>query len=130
MIRKFRNAESYYGNTAEAKRNQRNNLIPGNSWQKRKMQQLRLNCFWGTIPFNKKIICEAVENKREIKDVPGEELKSKKYLDDWWGKLELEKKKRIYKNIMAGLTKELKSDILKDVGECLKRKLALLKGDF
>ena len=127
MARKFRNAQSYYGNTAEARKRQRANLIPGNSWQKRKTQELRLGCFWEIIPLkNRQEIFEAFENKKdfkEIKNMPKEELKDKKYLADWWDKQGLEDKKFIYKNEITALTKESVSWLLKDMEKCLKKKL-------
>ncbi|MBA7647701.1 hypothetical protein ES703_55479 [subsurface metagenome] len=127
MARKFRNAQSYYGNTAEARKRQRANLIPGNTWQKRRTKELRLDCFWEIIPLkNRQEIFEAFENKKdfkEIKNIPKEELKDKKYLADWWGKLELEDKKFIYKNEITALTKESVSWLLKDMEKCLKKKL-------
>ena len=43
---KFRNALSYYGNSPEMIKHQRDNLIPGNAWQKRRTKELRLNCWW------------------------------------------------------------------------------------
>ncbi len=124
---KFRNAQSYYGNTAEARKRQRANLIPGNPWQKRRTKELRLDCFWEIIPLkNRQEIFEAFENKRdfkEIKDMPKEELKDKKYLVDWWDKQELEDKKFIYKKEITALTKESISWLLKDIEKCLKKKL-------
>ena len=124
---KFRNAQSYYGNTAEARKRQRANLIPGNPWQKRRTKGLRLDCFWEIMPLkNKQEIFEAFENKKgfkEIENMPKEELKDKKYLADWWDKQELEDKKFIYKNEITALTKESVSWLLKDIEKCLKKKL-------
>jgi len=124
---KFRNAQSYYGNTAEARRRQRANLIPGNPWQKRRTKELRLDCFWEIIPLkNRQEIFEAFENKKDFKEIenmPKEELKDKKYLADWWGKQGLEHKIFIYKNEITSLTKESVSWLLKDIEKCLKKKL-------
>ncbi|GAH54528.1 unnamed protein product [marine sediment metagenome] len=124
---KFRNAQSYYGNTAEARKRQRANLIPGNPWQKRRTKELRLDCFWESIPLkNRQEIFEAFENKKDFKEIenmPKEELKDKKYLADWWDKQELKDKKFIYKNEITAFTKELISWLLKDMEKCLKKKL-------
>ncbi|MBA7557671.1 hypothetical protein ES705_50440 [subsurface metagenome] len=59
--------------------------------------------------------------------MPKEELKDKKYLDDWWDKQELKDKKFIYENEITTLTKESVSWLLKDMQKCLKKKLALLE---
>jgi len=125
MAKKWRSAESYLGNTAEARRNQRANLIPGNPWQKRRTKELRLDCFWEIIPLkNRQEIFEAYENKRSYEDIPKkEELKDRGYLNNWWGELALESKISIYKEAIAGLTKESRSEIYKDIEECLKKKL-------
>lgn len=104
---KFRNAESYYGNTAGARKRQRNNLIPGNTWQKRRTQDIRFNCWWENSDLEtKQFIFEGYENKRNLKDfdaMPKEELKSEKYLGNWWGDLSLEDKKFVYKAMMGPL---------------------------
>ncbi|MBA7586767.1 hypothetical protein ES695_11130 [Candidatus Atribacteria bacterium 1244-E10-H5-B2] len=127
MIKKWRSAESYLGNTKQARINQRANLIPGNSWQKRRIKELRLGCFWEIIPLkNRQEIFKAFENKRgfeEIKNMPKEELKGRDYLNGWWGELALESKISIYKKVMSGLTKESRSEIYRDMEKCLKGKL-------
>ena len=130
MAKKFRNAQSYYGNTAEARRNQRANLIPGNSWQKREIKKLRLDCFWGYGELEGKLmIYEHFENERDIKDVPKKELKDEKYLDSWWDNLDLEGKKLINKEVMSWQKPEFKSKHLKYMQKCLKKELALLYKD-
>ena len=131
---KFRRAESYYGRTEQAKKRQRRNLIPGGAWQKRTTKELRLDCWWeGADLDNKQFMFEGYENNRDIEDIPKGELKSEKFLDDWWSDLKLgnknesEGKKFIYWWIMSGLDPEQKTLILKYTQECLKEKLALLK---
>jgi len=127
----YRSTESYLGNTAEARERQRANLIPGNSWHRRRTKGLRLDCFWGIISLkNRQEIFDAFDNKKDFKEIenmPKEELKDKKYLDDWWSKQELKDKIFIYKNEITTLTKESVSWLLKDMQKCLKKKLALLE---
>ena len=98
MVKK-RSAESYTGNTEEAKRRQRANLIPGNVWDKKHRKELRLNCWWWTLPLgNIQDIYELCENKRSLEDTPKEELKSEDFLDDvWWENLTIENKAYIIK---------------------------------
>jgi hypothetical protein len=128
MARKFRSAESYYGNTTEAKKRQRANLIPGNTYQKRQMRELRLNCWWERYPLgNMQFIYEAYENKRNIEDVPKKELKSREFLNNWWKEQDLSNKRFFYKNDMEAYSKETRTEIFKDMEECLKEKLALLE---
>ena len=128
---KWRSTESYLGNTAEARERQRANLIPGNSWYRRRTKGLRLDCFWGVMPLkDRQDIFEAFENRKDLKEIdnmPEEELKDKKYLAEWWSKQELEDKKFIYKNEMTTLAKESVSWLLKGIEKCLKKKLALLE---
>jgi len=131
---KFRRAESYYGRTEQAKKNQRGNLIPGGFWQKRKTEELRLECWWeGADLESKQFMFEGYENNRDIKDTPKRELKNEEFLDEWWADLELgdkskgEGKRFIYWWIMNGLEQEQKAPILKNTQECLKEKLALLR---
>jgi len=113
---KFRNAGSYYGNTPEMIKRQRSNLIPGSKYQKKEIQEARLNCWWeGGDLESKQFMFEGYENK--------EELKSESYLDNWWAELELEDKKHIYKVMMAELTSKEKIPILEHMQECLKEKL-------
>jgi len=128
---KFRNAQSYYGNTAEARKRQRANLIPGNSWQKRKTQEFRVDCFWEYGNFkDKRFIYEGyVDNKslEEYQAMTENELKSEKYLDSWWeNELNLEDKKHIYWSMMDPFTPEERSPILEHIQKCLKKKLAIL----
>ncbi|MBA7519436.1 hypothetical protein ES705_11514 [subsurface metagenome] len=124
MFKKWRSAESYLGNTKQARINQRANLIPGNSWQKRRTKELRLGCWWELSTLkDKQSIFEEYENKRIYKDIPKEELKGRDYLNGWWGELVLERKISIYKEAMSGLTKESRSEIYKDIEKCLKEKL-------
>jgi len=122
--RKFRNAQSYYGNTIEARKRQRANLIPGNSWQKRKIKELRLDCWWELSTLkDKRFILEKYENDRDSKSMPKEELKNEIYLNNWWRELSLESKISIYKKRISGLTKEARAEIFKDMEKCLKEKL-------
>jgi len=124
MARKKRSKESYYGNTPEARRMQRDNLIPGDQYRRRKIQGARYDCWWELSALkNKQFIFEKYENDRDPKDVPKEELKSGEYLNNWWGELVLESKISIYKKAMSGLTKESRSEIFKDMEKCLKEKL-------
>lgn len=125
---KFRSAQSYYGNTAGARKRQRNNLIPGNTWQKRKTKELRLNCWWeyGDLG-DKQFIYEGSKNKRSIEDTSKKELKDEKFLNNWWDSLSLEDKKFLYWAMMNPLSKEEKSPILDHIQKCLEKKLALLK---
>ena len=83
---KFRNVLSYHGNSPEMIKHQRDNLIPGNAWQKRRTKELRLNCWWeyGELG-DKQRIFEGYENKRDLKDIPKEELKNEEYLNNWCG---------------------------------------------
>ena len=126
---KFRNAQSYYGNTEEMIQRQRNNLIPGgNIYQKREISEARYNCFWeyGDLE-DKRFIYEGCINKRDIKDVPEKELKSEEFLNSWWGELDIKDKKFLYWAIMDPFTKEEKTPIFKYIEKCLKKKLALLE---
>lgn len=94
-----RSAESYTGNTEQAKINQRRNLVPGNAWQKRHRKELRLNCWWWTLPLgNIQDIYELCENKRGIEDCPKGELKDEEFLDNWWEGLTIENREYIIKN--------------------------------
>ncbi|MBA7545039.1 hypothetical protein ES705_37401 [subsurface metagenome] len=129
---KFRRAESYYGRTGQAKKNQRGNLIPGGTWQKKITEELRLNCWWeGADLESQQFMYEGYEHNRDYKDIPKRKLKDEKFLNDWWERLELgnirehEGKRFIYWSMMDPLTPEEKSPILKNVRECLKEKLAL-----
>ena len=125
---KFRNAQSYYGKTEQAKKRQRSNLIPGGSWQKKRIKELRLDCWWECMPLvDMQWVFEKYINERDFEDTPAGELKSEEYLDNWWGELSLENKKDIKKILMANVEKESRSEIFKNVEKCLKEKLALLE---
>ncbi|MBA7480867.1 hypothetical protein ES707_16330 [subsurface metagenome] len=124
MAKKWRSAESYYGNTAEARKRQRANLIPGNSWDKRHRKKLRLDCWWEVMPLgNIQEIYEMYVNKRVIEDTPKEEIKDEKYLDEWWEELTIEDKEWIYKWDMKAYPKEIQSKILKDIYKLLEKKI-------
>ena len=89
MAKKYRSAESYHGNTAEAKKNQRSNLIPGNIYRKRHVSELRLNCWWKCLPApDIQSAYQAYENKRFGEDTPKKEWKSEKFLNEWWNNLD------------------------------------------
>ncbi|MBA7556486.1 hypothetical protein ES705_49195 [subsurface metagenome] len=123
MIKK-RSKESYYGNTAEARKMQRSNLIPGSKDERRKIRGARYDCWWElSAPRDKQSIFKTYKNNRDLKDVPEEELRSEDYLNNWWRELSLKSKMSIYKKRMSGLTKESRSEIFKDMEECLKKKL-------
>ena len=131
MAKKFRSAESYLGNTAEARRRQRSNLVGGNIYRKRQVSELRFDCFFEVMSLeNEQEIYENHKNKRGLKDTPKEELKDEEFLNTWWAGLEFEEKKYIYKNDMAGYDKKTRNCIFNDMGKCLKEKLALLEKDF
>jgi len=125
--RKFRSAESYYGNSEQARKNQRGNLTPGNNWQKRKIRQLRIDCWWeyGDIE-DKQITYEYFENKRDIKNVFKRELKGEKYIDKWWLGLELEVKEDIIKKILSWQDQKFRTRHFKRINKCLEKKLAVL----
>jgi len=105
---------------------------PGDTWRKEK-DKLRLDCWWeGADLDSKQFMFEGYENNRDTEDVPKGELKSEKFLDDWWNNLELgnrrkhKGKKFIYWCVMDPLSPEEKDLILKHTQECLNEKLALL----
>ncbi len=124
MAKKFRNAQSYCGNTAEARKMQRANLIPGDQKRRRKIRGARYDCWWELSTLkDKQSIFEKYENDRDSKSMPKEELKSKDHLNNWWGELALGSKISIYKEAMSVLTKESRSEIFKDMEKCLKDKL-------
>jgi hypothetical protein len=124
MARKKRSKGSYYGNTAEARKMQRSNLIPGGKDERRKIQGARYDCWWELSALkDKQSIFEVYENKRSYKNIPEEELKGEDYLNNWWRDLSLERKISIYKKVMSGHTEESRSEIFKDMEECLKDKL-------
>jgi len=124
MGKKFRSAESYYGNTKKARERQRSNLVGGNIYRKRKVSEARINCFWEVISLEDlQWIFEKYVNGRWYKDIPKEELKTEEYLDEWWDKLEYEERKHTYKNAMAVLDKGHRDHIFNDMEKCLKKKL-------
>jgi hypothetical protein len=125
--RKFRSAESYYGNTEQARKNQRSNISPGNTWQKRKIGQLRIRLFWedGGLEL-KQVIYEQFENERAIEGVPKRELKHEKFLDDWWDRKDLEEKKSISKEVLSWQTQKFRTGFFKRINKCLEKKLAEL----
>lgn len=128
MSRK-RSAESYIGNTEEMKKNQRANLIPGNAWQRRRIRELRLDCWWeGADLESKQVIFEGCEKGRDIDKVAKDELKEEIELNYWWDSLDIENKKSIYDLMMKELTKEERTPILQNVEECFQKKLANEKG--
>ncbi|MBA7552793.1 hypothetical protein ES705_45369 [subsurface metagenome] len=123
MVKK-RSAESYTGNTEEARKMQRANLIPGGKDERRKIQVARYDCWWELSTLrNKQLIFEVYENDRASKNVPEEELKGEDYLNNWWRDLSLGSKISIYKKAMSVPTKESRSEIFKDMEKCLKDKL-------
>jgi len=123
MIKK-RSKESYCGNTAEARKMQRSNLIPGDQKRRRKIQGARYDCWWELSALrDKQSILKTYKNDRASKDIPKEELKGEDYLNNWWRDLSLERKISIYKKVMSGHTEESRSEIYKDMEECLKEKL-------
>lgn len=127
MGRKFRSAESYYGNSEQAKRNQRANLTPGNSWQKRRTKELRIDCFWSFQDLeDKQMTYEYFENKRMRGDVPKRELKHEKYINNWWDKLEIEVKEDIILKILSWQTQKFRTRHFKRLNKCLEKKLAVL----
>ncbi|MBA7586816.1 hypothetical protein ES708_28822 [subsurface metagenome] len=118
MIKK-RSKESYYGNTAEARKMQWSNLIPGGKDERRKIRGARYDCWWELSDLrDKQSVLKTYKNDRA-----SEELRSGDYLDNWWRELSLESKMSIYKKRISGLTKESRSEIFKDMGKCLKEKL-------
>ncbi|MBA7617433.1 hypothetical protein ES703_24747 [subsurface metagenome] len=125
--RKFRSAESYYGNTEQARKNQRSNITPGNTWQKRKIKLLRIDCFWEYADLeNKQTIYEYFENRRMIEDVPKRELRGEKYIDDWWFKLEIEVRQDIIKGVLSWQDQKFRTRHFKRMNKCLEKKLAVL----
>lgn len=129
MVRKsVRSAESYTGNTPEARKIQRANLIPGNTWQKKHTKELKLNCWWENADLeSKQFIFEGCEKGRDIDQVAKDELQEEIELDYWWEKLDIKDKKRIYDLMMDPMDKGQKVQILDNVEECLKEKLELEK---
>lgn len=125
--KKFRSAESYYGNTDQARLNQRKNITPGNSWQKRKIGLYRIDYFWSLQDLeDKQINYEYFENERMAEDVPKRELKHEKYIDNWWDNLEIEVKKDIIKKALSWQTPKFKMRYFKRMNKCLEKKLAVL----
>lgn len=131
---KFRNAASYYGNSKAARERQRANLIPGNSWRKQQISLFRCRCFWEFANLGaKQMIYENFENNKNWDHIPERKLKTEKFIDLWWDKLELKpgydpevlSKKYIYKRMLSCQDKEMRTEILNFVEKCLKKKLAL-----
>ncbi|GAI71630.1 unnamed protein product [marine sediment metagenome] len=124
MVKK-RSAESYTGNTPEAKRRQRLNLIPGNVWDKRHRKELKLNCWWWTLPLgNMQDIYEIWTNERGIEDTPKEELKSEDFLDDvWWENLTIENKAYIIKICDGTYRAEDEEEHKKQIDKCLQEQI-------
>ena len=123
MVKK-RSAESYTGNTEEARKMQKSNLIPGGKDERRKIQGARYDCWWELSTLrDKQSILKTYKNDRASKDVPEEELKGEDYLNNWWRDLSLERKISIYKEAMSVPTKESRSEIYKDMEKCLRKKL-------
>lgn len=122
---KYRNVGSYYGRTEQAKKKQRSNLIPGgNIYQKKKVSEAKINCFWECIAVEDlRWIFEWYVNHRFYKDIPEGELKSEEFLDNWWKGLDLEDKKTVYKNAMKRMIPEEREHYLKEIEKCLKKKL-------
>ena len=127
MGRKFRNAQSYYGNSEQARLNQRSNLTPGNSWQKRKISLYRIDCFWSFQGIeDKQMSYEYFENERMGRDVPKRELKGEKYIDNWWDNLEIEVRKDIIKKVLSWQIPKFRTWYFKRMNKCLKKRLAAL----
>lgn len=127
--RKFRSAESYLGNTEQARLNQRANITPGNTWQKRKIRLLRIDCFWEFADIvNKQAFYEYFENERDIYvvKVSKRELKGEKFIDDWWDKLEIEVNQDIIKEVLSWQDQKFRMRHFKHINKCLEKKLAVL----
>jgi len=137
-----RTKSSYYGNTPEMISHQRMNITPGNSWDKRHRKELKFDCWWRVMPLgnmqevyedcvNHRIITFHFEDepvdlieKYDIQDASKLKLKDEEYLDNWWeNDVELEDKKFYYKNQMDAFSKETRSEIFKDMYECLEEKI-------
>jgi len=128
MAKKKRSKSSYYGNTKEARRRQRSNLVGGNVYRKRQVSELRFDCFFEVMSLeNEQEIYENYKNGRSLKDTPKKELKDEKFLNTWWAGLDFEEKKFIYKNDIVAYDKKTRSMIFNDMEKCLKKKLALLE---
>jgi len=127
MGRKFRNAQSYYGNSEQARKNQRGNLTPGNTWQKRQIKQIRIRLFWEECDLkSKQMIYEYFENERYIDNVPKRELRGEKHIVDWWDKLELEVKRDIIKKVLSWQDQKARTRHFKRMNRYLKEELAEL----
>jgi len=124
MGKKFRSAESYYGNTPEARANQRANISPGNTSQKRKIGQLRIKLFWeyGDLESRRRIY-EHFENGRVIEDVPKRELRGEKHINNWWDSLSLEEKKPIRREVLRWQTQKFRTRFFKNINRYLKEEL-------
>ena len=129
MVRKSeRSAESYTGNTEQAKINQRRNLVPGNAFNKRRIREMKLDCWWedGDLE-SKQFIFEGCEKGRDIDKVPKDELSEEIEMCSWWMSLDIKNKKSIYDIMMKELFGEQKTKILNNIEECLKEKLEVEK---
>lgn len=123
-----RSAESYTGNTEEAKINQRRNLIPGNTFNKRRIKEMKLDCWWDNADLkSKQFIYEGWENDQDSDKVAKDELKEETELYPWWNRLDVGLKKAIYNSIMEVLSGERKTGILDNIDECIKEKLEVEK---
>lgn len=123
-----RSAESYTGNTPEAKINQRRNLIPGNVFNKRRIKELKLDCWWEDADLeSKQFIFEGCEKGRDADKVAKDEFTEEIDMDIWWSSLKVGNKKYIYDLMMDEMDKERKTKILNNVEELLKEKLELEK---
>lgn len=123
-----RSAESYTGNTEQAKINQRRNLIPGNAFNKRWIREMKLDCWWedGDLP-SKQFIYEGCEKGRDIDKVPKDELTDEIEMYSWWRSLDIKNKKSIYDLMMIELSGGQKAQILANIEECVKEKLEVEK---
>jgi len=123
-----RSAESYTGNTEQAKINQRRNLIPGNTFNKRRIREIKLDCWWDNGDLeSKQFIFEGCEKGRDADKVPKDELAEEIEMYSWWMSLDIKNKKSIYDLTMVELFGEQKTQILAHVEECLKEKLEVEK---
>lgn len=128
--KKKRSKSTYYGKTRESIERQRMNLTPGNTFAKRRKREIRLDC-WFKEAFDledRQCIYEGFVNDREPAKMTNEEkkeLKNEEFLNDWWdSEVELDQKRLIYKEVMGNwFNPKDKEEILKDMYECLKKKI-------
>ncbi|GAJ18103.1 unnamed protein product, partial [marine sediment metagenome] len=103
---------------------QRANLIPGNAWDKKHRKELKLNCWWWTLPLgNMQEIYEGCEKGRDNRDVAKEELKDEKFLDEWWEGLPVKNKEFIVKNCDGTYRAEDEEDHKKQIDKCLQEQI-------